>query len=329
MDYGERGLEDTIGFLKQRGIVTVGAGLSEAEAYRHALIQVGDVRVAILAAAEREFGASSGGRAGAAWIGHERFWQSLRAAREEGDVLVVSAHGGVELLPVPPPHWRMFLKGVVEAGADVVVGHHPHVVQGWELIGTVPVSYSLGDLSFAVPNGRRSQWRQISAISEFSFYGNSLADFKVLPIWLNSCGAVEFFNAIQRQEFDTYIARLSEILSDDDGYRELWNAASRDFYIDRYQPRFFGSSGFSHIKERVRHLLAILLMTLGMRRHPLVSQHQLFLLNLFRNESHSAVARDGLQFRIENDDLGYANGRSRLALIEAQYRRLIRELARS
>ena len=57
-------------------------------------------------------------------------------------------HGGLEYSDVPPSDTRARFRFLAENGADIVVGHHPHVLQGLEWIGNVPVAYSLGDFLF-------------------------------------------------------------------------------------------------------------------------------------------------------------------------------------
>src|SRR5207344_1880481 len=64
------------------------------------------------------------------------------------DAVIVSMHAGIEYAPQPNQQQREFAHSAIEAGASVVVGHHPHVVQPWERIGEGVVFYSLGNLVF-------------------------------------------------------------------------------------------------------------------------------------------------------------------------------------
>jgi poly-gamma-glutamate synthesis protein (capsule biosynthesis protein) len=79
----------------------------------------------------------------------------IRERRAAGDFVVVFVHWGHELVTVPPPEVRRLARRFAELGAGLVVGHGPHVVQGYEEIGATPVYYSLGDAVFdraEVPN---------------------------------------------------------------------------------------------------------------------------------------------------------------------------------
>jgi poly-gamma-glutamate synthesis protein (capsule biosynthesis protein) len=71
---------------------------------------------------------------------------AVAAARaQKADVVIVSVHGGEEYADQPPARTRALLHAFVDAGADVVVGHHPHVVQGVEWYSGRPIFYSLGN----------------------------------------------------------------------------------------------------------------------------------------------------------------------------------------
>jgi len=73
---------------------------------------------------------------------------SVRALRTEhkADLVVVSYHGGVEYIDLPLPRARRILHAAIDAGADLVLGHHPHVFQGIEWRGGRPILYGLGNL---------------------------------------------------------------------------------------------------------------------------------------------------------------------------------------
>jgi hypothetical protein len=71
--------------------------------------------------------------------------EALRQARRQSDLVVAALHDGLEYSDVPPSETRARFRFLAENGADVVVGHHPHVLQGLEWVGRVQVAYSLGD----------------------------------------------------------------------------------------------------------------------------------------------------------------------------------------
>jgi Bacterial capsule synthesis protein PGA_cap len=73
-------------------------------------------------------------------------WVRVLRAERKADVIVVSYHGGVEYVDLPLPRARRILHAAIDAGADLVLGHHPHVLQGVEWRRGRPILYSLGNL---------------------------------------------------------------------------------------------------------------------------------------------------------------------------------------
>lgn len=135
-DMGVRGFEDTIQFLDDAGIPHVG----NAKQVDH------------LSSYEIEKG---GRKIGFAAFNHTDYKLNIddalnliRDLRTRNDFVVVSIHWGVEYAHVPSEFQKNLAKEMVEAGADVIIGHHPHVLQGMEYIDGRPVFYSLGNFVF-------------------------------------------------------------------------------------------------------------------------------------------------------------------------------------
>ncbi|MAE68002.1 MAG: hypothetical protein CMJ18_27435 [Phycisphaeraceae bacterium] len=152
MDYGAAGLHATLDALSSRGWQVVGAGDDLAAACRPTHIEVDGRRIAVIAAAEKQFGAAAG-RPGFApcgpWL-HE----AIRRADDDADAVLVSAHGGAETCPWPSPDRQALYRSWIDAGAAIVHGHHAHVPQGIETYGDGLITYGLGN--FAVDP---SAWR--------------------------------------------------------------------------------------------------------------------------------------------------------------------------
>jgi poly-gamma-glutamate synthesis protein (capsule biosynthesis protein) len=153
LDYGPGGLEETLGVLSDLGIAAVGAGLSAEDALRPALFKVDGVQIAVLGYAAARWNGSvdvpTTDRI--AWAEVEAVETSVRAVRDEADVVVVLLHAGTEYAAEPSPDQVAVAHVAVEAGADLVVGHHPHVTQTVERYRQGLIVYSLGDALFDIP----------------------------------------------------------------------------------------------------------------------------------------------------------------------------------
>ncbi|MBN1145818.1 MAG: CapA family protein [Anaerolineales bacterium] len=152
LDLGQVGLEETIRRLRSAGIHVLGTDLGTGEAYQPLLRQVNGLRLAFLA-----FNCVPvpGGRGMPAWDAAQAA-NVVRAARPQADVVIVSVHWGYEYQARPDPAQREMAQALLEAGADIILGHHPHVVQGTQVRPAAQgmtgrdqfVAYSLGNFVF-------------------------------------------------------------------------------------------------------------------------------------------------------------------------------------
>ena len=149
LDYGPEGLRDTVATLDAAGIVHCGAGEDDAVARRPAFLEARGLRVAFLSyAATPGAVAAASDVAGVAWGDADTIREDVRRAAQQADVVVVSLHAGDEYADEPSDTQRLLAQAAVEAGATLVLGHHPHVLQHRELRGPSFVAYSLGNFVF-------------------------------------------------------------------------------------------------------------------------------------------------------------------------------------
>ena len=153
LDFGTDAALESLTTLAQRGIGFAGAGPTADAARRPAVIHRDDLSIAMLAFTDNEpdweAGPESPGVHHVPVSLHDPRAAALLDAvareREDVDLLIVSAHwGGNWGIDVPRSH-RVFARALVDAGADVVFGHSPHVVRGVEVYGGRPILYGAGD----------------------------------------------------------------------------------------------------------------------------------------------------------------------------------------
>ncbi|HSR36036.1 MAG TPA: CapA family protein, partial [Desulfurivibrionaceae bacterium] len=166
LDYGPIGLQDTRAALNAAGIASTGAGGTLAQAREPAIIERAGRRIAVLAYSltlPAEFFATTA-RAGTAPAYEPLVVADIRRARQQADVVIVAFHWGGELERHPRPIQRHLARSAIDAGASVVLGHHPHVLQGVEFHGAGVICYSLGNFTFGSP-GRRGGTSMIAQIT--------------------------------------------------------------------------------------------------------------------------------------------------------------------
>ncbi|MFG6147853.1 CapA family protein [Halobacillus sp. B23F22_1] len=152
LDYGREGLLDTLSYLHTYNLDYAGAGHNEKEAYQFHTIELNGKTVSLLAFSQvlpstdwyargEQTGIASGYQ-------QERCIELIDKANEMSDYTIVYMHWGKEGEAIPEQETRDYATRMVHAGADAVIGSHPHVLQGFETIEGTPVAYSLGNFLF-------------------------------------------------------------------------------------------------------------------------------------------------------------------------------------
>jgi len=155
-DFGPDGVLDTMTALEAAGVAHCGAGASDTDARKPAILDVNGLRVGFLSVMQRykmyvaEEGYARRGHPGPAMLRMSRLGPDIATLREQVDLCVVLVHWGRNYKPLTRLQQQLAQQMQV-AGADLIVGHHPHVPHPVELMNGVPVMYSLGNGAFGSP----------------------------------------------------------------------------------------------------------------------------------------------------------------------------------
>ena len=189
-DYGTNALTDTIDLLEEAGVTTVGAGRGVDEAYQYRLLPAANgVRVAFVGASMIvpsgfAAGTTTPGIASAHSPARARVLDTVRAAAAEADAVIVAVHWGIERDTCPSNEQRLLARQLLEAGADAVIGHHPHVLQPVELVGRKLVAYSLGNFIWHVRSGILGE----TGVLQIDFDGDDVVTWEFHPHVLDANG---------------------------------------------------------------------------------------------------------------------------------------------
>lgn len=114
--------------------------------------------------------------------------ETVRKAAAQADIVIVSVHGGTEYRHVPSPELTRAYRLLIDAGATVVLGHHPHVAQGVEVHGNGLIFYSLGNysLSSKTVRHRATGASLFGLLPTITFHGNRLAEVQITPLYVNN-----------------------------------------------------------------------------------------------------------------------------------------------
>ena len=216
LDCGESGLFETIDHLRARGLGWAGAGPTLAAAEAPTILSVKGIKIAFVAFTDVEPLSGPGSEVwrGVARASKSALSRAVVASRERADVVVVSLHWGIEYASRPSGRQRELAQAAVEAGADLVLGHHTHTLQGLQAFthrsaaGTrrALVAYSLGNFVFDSPPslGRRVVE---SVVLRCRLGKNGLISAEVRPVFIEKY----LPRAAAPEEARSILARLGEL----------------------------------------------------------------------------------------------------------------------
>lgn len=149
-DWSITAFKDTLGRLSEIDILKTGAGLNKKEAEEPAIIEKNGIK----------FGFISFSDVGPVWMeaktetagillaSNPQMPEIIQNAKSKCDILIVSFHFGDEYKPIHNSRQEYLAHTAIDSGADMVIGHHPHVIQDIEMYKEKPIVYSLGNFIF-------------------------------------------------------------------------------------------------------------------------------------------------------------------------------------
>ncbi len=217
-DFGEEGLLDTLSTLEEAGIPYIGAGRDLEEASAPVYFIANDIKIAFVAATQIERlenpdtrGATEQCSGVFRCLDPTKLYEVVREADANSDFVVVYMHWGTE--NAAEPDWAQLEQapGLAEAGADLIIGDHPHCLQGVEYYGNVPVIYSLGNFWF---NSKTVD----TGMVQVEIDKDGLKSFEFVPAIQSDC-RVKLAEGTEKERILSYMRELSpEVTIDEEGY---------------------------------------------------------------------------------------------------------------
>ena len=256
-DYGAPGVKDTLESFRALGIRTVGAGMNEAEAIEPLRVECNGAKCSVINAAEYEFGIASGDVPGSAALDICRIALQIKAEKQNGNIVIVTLHGGHEHFPYPSPRMRSMLRFFAECGADAVFNCHTHCPLGYEVWNGVPIIYSPGNFYFPPRSTSLPCW-YIGYVPKFCFDAGGAYAMELLP-YFNLKQALTLPDEEESEKFFAYLDGLCAPIADDVELQKIFDAwCAKDGFggyvgalFDRPKPESADQ------RENVKKLLAL------------------------------------------------------------------------
>jgi len=201
---GREGILQTLDTLEQNGVQYCGARRDRAKGGEVTVLQGGEgpVRVGFIAATDMSIEHGSYNKVAA---DRRNLIAEIQAARPLCDLLCVSFHWGNEYETVPTQRQRNTAHTAIRAGADIVLGHHPHTLQGIEAFEGKPILYSMGNFVFDQREGERME----SAIFSIEYSEGWGWQIMAKPIWIPRSRMGPIYPSAERR--DKILGRLEKI----------------------------------------------------------------------------------------------------------------------
>jgi poly-gamma-glutamate capsule biosynthesis protein CapA/YwtB (metallophosphatase superfamily) len=239
LDCGAAGLVSTRAACEAAGLLPVGAGANLDQARTPARLVRNGVRILVLAYGSSRDHWAEKDRPGIAPLELELVRADLERWRSEADVLVVSAHWGSMYVDYPPPRVLELGRALAQSGADLVLGHHPHVLQGFHTYGRTLVLHSLGDACFDSRAGDFEATIAAATRRQSAVFTIELADtpgLVVAPLKLDDDGVPE---PVDESDARALMKRLTQLSEAADATGDRFRTESAPQLL-RYELQSFG-----------------------------------------------------------------------------------------
>lgn len=223
-DFGSEGLKDTLNHCEEVGLDAFGAGLSHDNAQVTFSKSIRGDSLAIINAAENESCAATKHHGGANPLNVITLSRNIAKAKKNNTYVLVIIHGGNEFSNYPSPNVVERYRFFIDQGADAVVAHHPHVVQGFEIYHNRPILYSLGNFIFPSKkyNSTADGWSLgMGASIDFPFTGEDCLNLTPFYQSTNK-STISLLSSEGEEEFRKYLSKLSKSLNNIDSLEKLW-----------------------------------------------------------------------------------------------------------
>jgi len=292
MDYGNAGLQSAKKTCANVELDTVGTGANQRSAIEPIYKQVKNSSIALFNACHEEFGIATSDKSGTAWIGDRRLPNKIEEVAETVDLTFLVAHGGTEFTPIPPISWQERLRELAESGMDAIIGHHPHVAQGWEIHQGVPIFYSLGNFLFHMPTRPSTRW---GYGVEIYLKDSGIDKCRIVLTEEDDLTVREITSDRNRTKKRNHLLKVSDITSNSPSNRGYWQEICAQIFDQRYRPSLedygnghFTALGTTPIREIDRLTRGVL------NQNKMVEEQERIFYHFIKNESHRDVIQTAL-----------------------------------
>ncbi len=213
LNFGRKGLDETIGFLKSAGIEPVFDNIlvKEVRGMKFAFLAFNDLeqnQYTVTSSYEQEISAK------------------VSLARQQADIVIISFHWGAEYVRYPAERLRKLAHLAIDSGADLILGNHPHWVQGIEIYKDKLINYAQGNFVF---DQMWSLETRRGVVAKFTFYEDKLIDALYIPIYISDYGQPDFADEAEKNRILAALEEASLVIKNNlSTFHRRKNSGSND-----------------------------------------------------------------------------------------------------
>lgn len=239
LDYGEKGVVNTLKVCSEYGLETVGGGKNMKEASAILYKNIDGQTLAVINCCEHEFSIATDTSAGSNPLNPIQQYYAIRMARKNADYVLVIVHGGHEHYQLPSPRMQETYRFFVDAGADAVVNHHQHCFSGYEVYKSKPIFYGLGNFCFDKKEKRHELWNEGYMVK---LTLDREIEYELVPY--NQCSDYPGIQLLDRAEFSKNLESLNGVIANNKQLQheiiDYYKGCSNSYYsiFDMFENRY-------------------------------------------------------------------------------------------
>lgn len=234
LDFGAKGVNNTLQSCQKHGLETVGGGMNIEEASKTLYKQIDGKTLSVINCCEHEFSIATATTAGANPLNPIQQYYAIKEARTKADYVLVIVHGGHEHWQLPSTRMQETYRFFIDAGADAVVNHHQHCFSGYETYKEKPIFYGLGNFCFDDPKSKSGIWNE-GYMVQLQF--NNTVGFRIHPYL--QCREKACVKLLEPFSYDKRIEELNGIIANPEQlhkYQEEYYRQDAKKYKEMFEP---------------------------------------------------------------------------------------------
>ena len=294
-DFGQGALNATIKELRKSEIDFIGGGENFEEAYQVKIVEKNDISIGFLAGCENEFGClfEKKNRGGYAWIFNDLIEDNIIKLKHKVDFVVLIAHAGVENIQIPIKEWRDRYKRLCDTGVDVIIGHHPHVPQGYEEYNNSLIFYSLGNFYFDTASFENKSNDSYSVVLHFEKAKKTVFDLIYHKMIDGQTRLVD------KEAVSFNLEQLNSLLRE--GYEKLNDDISLNLFNKYYYNYYKTALGCVPNTNNLFKIMKYVIKELFKKDNSSIDKKHLLLLHNIRIDSHRFLVQRALSLISEKE----------------------------